>query len=128
MTIVRCKRCNRVLTNPQSIKDGYGKKCLRMVKLAEVVKKEKSDFQEELDFLRMEIKFLKRQFATLKTSGVKAPGIERIDRNEKRPEQTPMVVNMVLIIKELKVEIKNGVNLEPVPEGLRNHEDIYLVH
>lgn len=35
MEIVRCKRCNRVLTNENSIKVGYGKKCYRIISLQE---------------------------------------------------------------------------------------------
>lgn len=47
--VVRCLRCNRILTNEKSINRGYGRKCYRIINLGEnIPKKHISPNNEEL--------------------------------------------------------------------------------
>lgn len=76
MSEVRCIRCNRILRSKESIKLGYGKTCYRITKLQE---KDKPNSQsDDILFLKMEVKMLKRQIGEIKRSGIKV--VDRIER------------------------------------------------
>ena len=122
-----CKRCGRELTSPKSIKLGYGATCYRIVQLQKVEKPEaEPEFSQEIAFLRCEIKTLKRMFRNIQTNG-SIDSIERINRDNRRPEREPQKINMFVVIKELKVVFEGDFRsrLEKVPESFLNHESIY---
>lgn len=107
--IVRCKRCGHTLTSPESIKRGYGKTCARIVKLQEANKPEvKPEVNQEIAFLKLEIKTLKRMFKQIQLKGSIEP-IERIKRS--RPEQklNGNEANFGSVMKEMK-EIFSNIN------------------
>ena len=93
-----CQRCGRKLTNPKSIALGYGPKCYRMLQWDKPV----VDTKDEITFLKMEVKMLKRQIKELKISGVKHDvAIERIERDV-IPISTLEGKLKVAVSKELK--------------------------
>jgi len=104
---MRCKLCGRILTNPESIKRGYGKTCYNVVQF-----KQDNTLEDDVNFLKFEVKFLKRQLAELKRYGtsVQKANTEAIERikQETRKEQSPNQVNMVVVIKELKVLLQQN--------------------
>lgn len=107
MEKMRCKLCGRILTNPESIKRGYGKTCYNVVQF-----KQDNTLEDDVNFLKFEVKFLKRQLAELKRYGtsVQKANTEAIERikQETRKEQSPNQVNMVVVIKELKVLLQQN--------------------
>jgi len=62
----------------------------------------------EIDFLKCEINFLKRQFRELKASGsiLNIDPIERIKQDDHRPERNQFKVEFTVVIQELKVIFK----------------------
>ena len=93
-----CQRCGRELTNPKSIALRYGPKCYRILQWERPV----VDTKDEIIFLKMEVKMLKRQIKELKISGVKHDvAIERIN-HESRPLSSQKQMICGLIHKELK--------------------------
>ena len=82
--IVRCKRCNRILKNKLSIDRGFGETCYRIFKLQETKLEINPEINTEIDFLKMEIKMLKRMIKNIQVNNAVIP-IERIKQN--RPEQ-----------------------------------------
>lgn len=55
--IIKCKWCNRILTSKESIERGYGGKCFRIIQL----QKNDMNRDQDIQFLKSEVKFLKRQ-------------------------------------------------------------------
>ena len=112
--ISHCKRCGRVLRNKESIIRGYGPTCYRLSQQKELESEITSDFnlKSEIDFLKCEVKMLKRMLRhvkcnTIHNNNVSDP-IERIKRDEHRPERNESKISMSNVIGELKSLFKNG--------------------
>lgn len=98
----KCKRCGRILKNPESVKLGYGKTCYRIVQLQETIEPEvKPEVNQEIAFLKIEIKTLKRMFKQIQIKGTIEP-IERIKRDDHRPERDSNKGNFAGVMKEMK--------------------------
>ena len=100
----RCKRCNRILSHPESIQRGYGSTCYRIMQTNK--DQEKNQFQKEIQFLKCEIKFLKRQLQEIKQKGIllnNFESIERIKQEDFTPEKNKFKMNFNFVIKELKI-------------------------
>lgn len=107
--ITRCKRCKAILTNLESIKQGYGKTCYRITQLQKLEDNNQNNYNTEISFLKCEINMLKRMVTQIRTTGVKnLKGIERIKRNDVRPEQDINKGSLSLVVKELKVFFKES--------------------
>ena len=63
---MRCQRCNRELKAKKSIERGYGLMCYRLVQM-EKKNNSNEEIMQTVQFLKMEFKFLKRQFTELKS-------------------------------------------------------------
>ena len=104
---VRCKRCNRILTSRESIERGYGPTCYRIMQLQEQNSEPNPQkYNQDFNFLKCEIKFLKRQLKELKQKGITATeinSIERIRQDEHRPERDKFKVEFNVVVKELKM-------------------------
>lgn len=104
----RCKKCGRYITKSDYIEFGYNKKCYDIIHLQknDVVP---DDFKSDMNFMKMEIKFLKRQINEIKNCGFSnIEAIERLKKETKKPEQEPNQINMFIIIKELKIKLNNS--------------------
>lgn len=66
------------------------------------------DNHTDINFLKCEIAFLKRQFRELKANGTisRIDPIERIQQNKHRPEQEPFTLEFNVVINELKMIFK----------------------
>ena len=99
--VVLCKRCGRPLRSEKSIKLGYGPTCYRLSKTQD----NPFNIKQEIEFLKIELKTLKKLLRELKTvnlsSGQSSP-IIRINREEKRPEQNQSKGQMREVLQELK--------------------------
>ena len=103
-----CKRCGRPLYNEVSKKRGYGAKCYKIIQLQKKTP-ESENFKSDMDFMKMEIKFLKRQLNEIKNRGFSnVEAIERLKIETEKPEQEPNQINMVVIIKELKIKLNSS--------------------
>ncbi len=81
-----CKRCGKELRSAESIKRGMGKTCWRISQLQQVKQPEvKPEINQEIAFLKCEIKTLKRMIKNIQINGSRAKPIERIKFD--RPEQ-----------------------------------------
>lgn len=101
--MVNCERCGRPLRSKASIErePPMGDRCARMAKL-EKDSKLPAKVQDDLTFLKMEIKMLKRQIKALTVSGVKSvEAIERI-KQDVIPRTSWEGEMKVAIKKELK--------------------------
>ncbi len=114
---VYCKRCGRALKAAKSIKLGYGPTCYRKKKLDE----SSLTLEEELKFLKIEIKMLKKIIRELKAHIIDASIIKsniikannfipsqqipmvRIIKEESRPKRDTDKGDMREVIQELKV-------------------------
>lgn len=109
-----CKRCGRILRNKVSIARGYGPTCYRLSQQNEMERGNISDIKikSELDFLKCEIKMLKRLLKQAKCNSIHnnniSDPIERIKRDEHRPERNESKIAMSNVIGELKSLFKNG--------------------
>lgn len=103
----KCKRCGRVLTNPESIERKYGSTCWNIVQLQKKNENLTPDrnFEQELEFLKYEIRFLKRQLKEIKqnSSIINVEPIDRIKHDKERPERANNEINLFLVVKELKI-------------------------
>jgi hypothetical protein len=101
-----CKRCGRVLKSIKSIKLGYGPTCYRIIKFHD----NRVNIQEEIKFLKIEIKTLKktvRELRTNKFTSYQSPPIERIKIEERSPERNINKGKMTEVIQELKSRFQN---------------------
>jgi len=113
--IVKCKRCNRVLMSKESIERGYGPTCYRIITLRDLNLgrdplvpnlAQLGKYDLDLNFLKCEIKFLKKQLKELKNKGLPYTNvnpIERIKQDEHRPEREQFKVEFNVVVKELKM-------------------------
>ena len=101
MEVVLCRRCGRPLRAEESRRNKIGKRCARMEEL-EKANSSPGKIEDELAFLKIEIKMLKRQINALKLTGVKSTeAIERI-KQDIIPEASWEGKMKVAIKKELK--------------------------
>ncbi len=99
--IIKCKRCNRILTSKESIERGYGGKCFRIIQL----QKNDMNRDQDIQFLKSEVKFLKRQLKELKQNNFVSniDPIERIKQDQHRPERDQFKIEFNVVVKELKI-------------------------
>ncbi|MHA2282148.1 MAG: DUF6011 domain-containing protein [Promethearchaeota archaeon] len=101
-----CKRCGRVLKSAKSIKLGYGPTCYRISKFQD----NPVNIREEIKFLKIEIKMLKKTFRELKVNefaSYQTPPIEKIKKQERSPKRDTNKVQMTEVIQELKSRFQN---------------------
>jgi hypothetical protein len=101
-----CKRCGRVLKSAKSIKLGYGPTCYRISKFHD----DPVNVNEEIKFLKIEIKMLKKTLRELKVnefSTYQTPIIERIKKQERSTETDTNKGQMTKVIQELKSRFQN---------------------
>ena len=108
---VRCKRCNRVLTNKESIKLGFGKRCYSLI-LQEKENKQipSSKLENEVQFLKCEINMLKRELKGIKSTNSIAyrdEPIERIKQDESNKIVDPVVKQYREAFRECISELKD---------------------
>ena len=99
--VVLCKRCGRVLKANKSIKLGYGPTCYKMIKN----KDNNINLEEEVKFLKIEIKTLKKLLNELRVPQVistKGPPIVRIRNELKDPVRDVKKDHMKEVLRELK--------------------------
>jgi len=113
---IRCKRCNRILTSEESIKRGYGPTCYRIMQFQK--QESENDLYMEIQFLKYEINFLKRQLRELRTHKALASSNNVIPI--KRMKQTPN-----LNINEFR---SNFINVVNELKGLFNQGDSFDYH
>lgn len=134
--MTNCKRCGKELKSPKSIKLGYGRICHRIITLQESkieIPSEIAEFNDVIEliddnnsnirientemldevlnavrFLKCEIKMMKMQMKSMKQNGiVKQDAIERIIRDEERPERNNNMSNMANVRKEFEELVSN---------------------
>ena len=109
---MNCLRCNKKLTNTNSIKLGYGKICYKKHLLEVNKTQEKNELIETIDFLKCEIKMIKLQLKNIKNNTSNSIPIERI-QNTHRPEQNNNLnhTNMNEVMKEMKTLFQSVDNI-----------------
>jgi len=131
-----CQRCGRKLKDLNSRIRGYGKRCWEVIQLERAKDKfiknseittlmtlpsldkiynKINNLENQVNFLKCENKMIKTQIKQLKTNNIKNTKIiERIKKDENRTERDGNKVNMIVVIKELKVvlEERKGKNLK----------------
>lgn len=90
--IVRCKRCNRILTAKESIERGYGLRCYTLM-LAERIRKNELD----ISFIKSQLKH------RIIVNAQNIEAIERIREDLHRPERDTFKVEFNIVVKELKI-------------------------
>ena len=103
-----CKRCGRLLTSAKSIKLGYGPTCYRISKYHD--NPVNVNVHEEIKFLQIEIKMLKKCLRELKPNqftSYQTPPIERIKIQERSPKTDTNKAQMTEVIQELKSRFQN---------------------
>lgn len=108
MEKITCKRCGRPLRSQDSIKRGYGPKCFKIIHIEGKIQEEK--ITNEIDFLKCEINMIKRQLKQSQHATIvhESRPIERIKKNENRPEKNPSMENFSTVINELKTIFNQG--------------------
>ncbi len=99
--VILCKRCGRVLKSAKSIKLGYGPTCYRIRKVHD----KPVNIHEEIKFLKIEIKMLKKIVRELKTNEFTSYQIspkEKIRKQEWSPGRDTNKNLMTDVIQELK--------------------------
>ncbi|MFX1399023.1 MAG: DUF6011 domain-containing protein [Promethearchaeota archaeon] len=114
-----CKRCGKILTSQESIERGYGPRCFKIVHLQ--ANSRESKLETEVNFLKCEINMIKRQLKQAQNYSQyqNINPIERIQKEEDRPERDSNKINFNVVIKELKVIFNRGnprENLVHIPE------------
>ena len=111
---VYCKRCGRLLKAAKSIKLGYGPTCYRKKKLH----KSSLTFEEELKFLKVEIKMLKRIIRELTVNITEANIIRSniIKPNNFIPSQKVPIVRMIKEESRSKRDVSKGDMREVIQE------------
>jgi hypothetical protein len=99
--VILCKRCGRVLKSAKSIKLGYGPTCYKKINSHD----NSINIEEEIKFLKIEIKMLKNLIRELKANKIISPQISPITRirtQEATPEREVKKIQMREVIQELK--------------------------
>ena len=112
MEIVRCKRCNAILKAEKSRKLGYGRTCYRIVQLQET-NKPNPKINNEIAFLKMEIKQLKRMIRNIQVNG---KTIESIESIKKEVITIPDILKQGFsnVVKEMKTIFTENFNYHDV--------------
>ena len=100
MTVL-CKRCGRVLKATKSIKLGYGPTCYKMIKNQDY----NINLEEEVKFLKIEIKTLKKLLNELRLNQVlstEGSPIVRIRNELENPLRDVKKDHMKEVLRELK--------------------------
>lgn len=96
-----CKRCGRGLKSAKSIKLGYGPICYKKINSHD----NSINIEEEIKFLKIEIKMLKNLIREFKANKIMSPQtspIIRIRTQETTPEREVNRIQMREVIQELK--------------------------
>lgn len=122
--VVRCLRCDRVLTNEKSINRGYGRKCFRIINLGENMHEKHKDTymsththspnnDELLDRIRkleLDNNFIKHQLKHKVYVSSKAKSEDALLDWDLKPEvkeaRDETKIQFTVIIKELKVKFE----------------------
>lgn len=122
-----CLRCGKKLTNLLSRERGFGRTCFS-IKQLEDKNKVNEEVLGEINFLKCEIKMLKRLYNQIKLNGIKYPkeaALERIKREETVKIEDPLLREyrnaFEECISELKEVLKErankiGESLDILPE------------
>lgn len=116
MSKCKCQKCGRILTNPESIKRGYGATCFRIIKLSQTNKTEpeqpeKLDINEIKLFITSEIQKALKDFnfsKTINNDNTEDTGIVPI-KIKKMPKFNILEVNKRMVVKELKEQLAKGI-------------------
>jgi len=106
---MRCKRCNRILKNPKSIKRQYGDTCYRIIQLQKAEQPEKFDMNEIKNFITSEIQNALKEFNFNRSIINNNTGIIPI-KPKTMPKFDPIEANKRLVVKELKEQLEKGIN------------------
>ncbi len=96
-----CKLCGRILTSAKSIKLKYGPICYKKIQLNE----NHINIQDEINFLKIEIKMLKKVIRELKINDSLSNGIYQITKirqDNKKYFKDKNTDQMLEVIQELK--------------------------
>ncbi|HDZ18120.1 hypothetical protein LCGC14_1110460 [marine sediment metagenome] len=119
----KCKRCGKELRSVESVKRGFGATCYRIFKLQEANNSEvKPEINQEIAFLKMEIKMLKRMIRNIHVKGIVEP-IERIKQDNQRPERTENTGNMTSVVKEMKKIFTENFNYRDILKSVNPIEE-----
>lgn len=113
MEIVRCKRCNHILKNPESIKRGMGKVCYRISQLNKPEQPEKLDMNEIKSFISSEIEKTLKNFnfnRPVNNDKTEDVGIVANKPAKKMPKFNILEVSKRMVVKELKDQLQKGIN------------------
>ncbi len=132
MSEIKCKRCNRILKNPESIKRGYGLKCHRIIQLQkskEQPEQLNNTILEELlnrvRKLELDNNFLKHQIK----HKVFVNGSRDSELNLDIPKEIKEVKNEYkivfnVVVKELKVIFTEDFNYHDVLKPINPIEEL----
>ena len=102
----KCKRCERKLTNLESIKRGYGLKCFRIIQLQK--QKQSINILEIRQYIQQEIKrFMKIRNVETSIIPIEVSKPPKFNKNE---------MDFKLVVNELKQVFQNGIEhyLQPI--------------
>ena len=115
--VIRCKRCNRILTNEESIKLGYGKKCYKIMQLFQE-KKNDQDLENLLERVRkleLDNTFMKYQLKhKVFVSKSKDSELDWDIPQEVKEVKNEYKIQFNVIVKELNVIFHEGFDYHEV--------------
>ena len=129
-----CLRCGKKLTNPISKERGFGSTCFR-IKQLEGKNKFNKELLREINFLKCEIKMLKKLYYQIKINGTiyQQDAIERIKREEIAKIEDPILSKYRNAFKECISELKEVLkeraikveeSLDRLPDLIRGEFDM----
>lgn len=129
-----CLRCGKKLTNPISKERGFGRTCFK-IKQREKENKDNGEILREINFLKCEIKMLKKLYHQIKTNGAiyQQDAIEKIKREEIAKIEDPILSKYRNAFKECISELKEVLkeraikveeSLDRLPDLIREEFDM----
>jgi len=129
-----CLRCGKKLTNPISKERGFGSTCFR-IKQLEGKNTFNKELLREINFLKCEIKMLKKLYHQIKTNGAiyQQDAIEKIKREEIAKIEDPILSKYRNAFKECISELKEVLkeraikveeSLDRLPDLIREEFDM----
>lgn len=115
--VIRCLRCNRVLSNPKSIELGYGRKCYRLINAGENMHEKhislgpnNDELLDRIRKLELDNNFIKHQLKHKVYVSSKAKSEDAMLDWDLKPEvieaRNETKIQFTVIIKELKVKFE----------------------
>ena len=122
--VVLCKRCGKVLKAARSIKLGYGPTCYKLIKNQD----NNFNLEEEVKFLKIEVKTLKKLLNELRVNQVISTEISPIVRIRNEIEDPMRAIkkdHMREVLKELKNSFQecNG-DIKSLLTSIRNETNL----